>query len=133
MDLFDVDDRTARLFVLGDVLAILAFVLVGELSHGIDPLARPLYVAETALPFVVGWAFAGSALGAYSVRARESLRVGLPRAFVAWLAADAVAQALRALPFFHGDAALTFYLVAAAFGGALLLGWRALATTVLAR
>lgn len=132
MDLFDVDDRTARLFVLGDVLAILAFVVVGELSHGIDPLAQSVYVAGTAAPFVVGWAFAGSALGAYAARARESLRAGLPRAFLAWLVADAVAQALRALPFFHGDAAFTFYLVAAVFGGALLLGWRALAISLLA-
>ena len=48
------------------------------------------------------------------------IAIGALALVAGWLGADLVAQALRATTFFHGDPALTFFLVAGAFGLALL-------------
>lgn len=120
--LFDVDPRTVRLFVVGDVVAILAFVVAGELSHG-RPLALGR-VAGVAVPFLVGWALVGTAVGVYG----RGVRASAPRLVVAttigWLGADAVGQAIRATAAFPGDAATTFFLVAFGVTLLLLLVWR---------
>lgn len=110
---------------IGDAAAIGLFVVAGEISHGIDPLAAPALVADTLAPFLVGWfvvalgaGLYGPGLGAGPVRAAG-------RTLGAWAAAVAIAQGLRATALFHGDAALAFALVSVAVGGAFLVGWRA--------
>jgi hypothetical protein len=125
-----VDADALRLFVVGDLLAILAFVVAGELRHGIHPLVAPLAVADTALQFYVGWAVAAPLVGAYARSTLDSRRSMLVASLGAWLLAVVVAQALRATPWFRGDAAASFALVSVAVGGVLLLGWRVARTAI---
>lgn len=115
------DAATVGRLVPGDVLAILAFVVAGEFSHGIDPIQAPLYVAETAAPFFVGWAVVGPLAGAYASNLLDSPRRTFVRTALGWLGADVVAQALRGTAFFHGGADPTFFMVAGVVGGTLLV------------
>lgn len=119
-----VDADAVRLFVVGDLLAILAFVVAGAIQHGNDPLTEPLVVADTASQFYLGWLVAAPLVGAYARATVDSRRSALVASLGAWVLAVMVAQALRATPWFRGDAAVTFAAVAVAIGGVLLLGWR---------
>ncbi|MFC6862557.1 DUF3054 domain-containing protein [Halomicroarcula sp. GCM10025817] len=127
----ELSSRTAVL-ALGDVLALLIFVVAGEYSHGIDPLANPGRVGGTLAPFLIGWGLVAVAGGLYAAPSRSSLGRTLATTFGGWVLAVVVAQLLRATAVFHGDAALTFALVSTFVGGVLLVGWRLIATLVLA-
>lgn len=116
--------RTVGL-ALGDVLLILAFVVAGEIRHGVDPLARSGVVLDTALPFFVGWFAAALVAGLY--RPGWTPRAVAVRTAGAWIAAAVVALALRATPVFHGDFAVAFLLVSVGVGLLLLVPWRAAA------
>ncbi len=118
---------TARAAAL-DAACIALFVIAGELRHGVSPLAEPLVVLDTAVPFYVGWLVAASVGGAYAPRARESPRRALAFAFIPWAVAVAIAQALRATATFHGNADPAFAIVSLLVGGLLLAGWRLLST-----
>jgi len=113
------------LVALGDLTCIGAFVVAGEVSHNVDPVASPVYVAETAVPFLVGWALVAVLGGLYAADARRSWRRAVGLTVPAWAAAALVAQAVRATPYVHGGAALPFYLVSVGVGLALLVPWRA--------
>lgn len=107
---------------LGDVLLILAFVVAGEVRHGVDPLARPGVVVDTAIPFLLAWFVAAVLAGLY--RPGWSPRTTAVRTAAAWAAAALVALGLRATPLFHGDFALAFLLVSVGVGLVLLVPWR---------
>lgn len=110
------------LLAVGDLLVILAFVVTGEIRHGIDPLARPGVVVDTAIPFVLAWY--GAALLAGLYRTEWSPRQAAVRTAGAWVSAAVVALGLRATPLFHGDFALAFLLVSVGVGVGLLVPWR---------
>lgn len=117
--------RTATL-ALGDGLAILLFVAVGEYSHGINPVTNVGRVGGTLLPFLIGWGVVAVVGGFYAHQSRLSPGRTLAATFAAWVVAVVIAQALRATAVFHGDAALTFALVSVFVGGSVLVGWRVL-------
>lgn len=123
----ELSSRTAAL-ALGDVLAILLFVVAGEYSHGIDPLGNVGRVGGTLAPFLIGWGIVAVVGGFYAQRSRLSLGRTVGLTFVGWVVAVVIAQALRATAVFHGDAAITFALVSVFVGGALVVGWRVVAT-----
>jgi len=123
---------TAGLLV-GDVIAIGIFVVAGEISHGIDPLAQAPVVLDTFAPFLIGWLVVALPVGLYGASALASPKRAALLTLGAWAVADAIAQGLRESPLFHGNAALSFALVAFAVGGVLLTGWRVLLTLVLSR
>lgn len=131
MQFLDVDTESIRRFAVGDVLAILSFVVIGEFSHGANPLADPTGALDAALPFLIGWAIVAPLAGAYAEKTRGSVKAAVVPALVAWLGADLVGQGLRATAVFGGNAAVTFFLVALAFGGLLLTAWRAVAVRLL--
>lgn len=112
------------LVALGDLACIGLFVVAGEISHNVDPVANPVYVAETALPFVIGWAVVAVLGGLYAADARRSWRRAVGLTVPAWAVAALVAQGIRATPYLHGGAALPFYLVSVGVGLALLVPWR---------
>lgn len=109
---------------VGDLAAIGLFVVLGEISHGIDPLGSPGVVADTYAPFVIGWLLVAVPAGAYAAAVRTSPGRAAITVAGAWLVADVVAQALRSTAYFHGNGALTFAIVAFLVGGTLLVGWR---------
>jgi peptidoglycan/LPS O-acetylase OafA/YrhL len=117
MTLQAVRSRTVTFAAAADVLAVLAFAVVGRSSHA--EVADAIGVLTTAAPFLlgllVGW------LVARAWRAPLRLPVGV----VVWAGAVVVGLGVRVavthrLP-------VTFVLVAAASLALLLLGWRTVA------
>jgi len=119
----DLSSKTA-LLVAGDLGAILLFVAVGEYTHGYNPLVDVGRVAGTFAPFLIGWLLVAGIAGLYAADAPGTLGSATILTLLSWIAAVAVAQALRATSVFHGDAALTFAVVSVLVGGLLLCCWR---------
>lgn len=113
-----------RRYLLGDLVAISIFVVVGEISHGVDPIAQWAFVLDATIPFLLGWLVAGPLLGAYSPWSLQDPLRAAAAVVPAWLVADAIGQLIRDTDAFHGSADPVFYLVAAGVGGLLLIGWR---------
>lgn len=113
-----------EVFALGDFLVLFAFVIVGEFSHGALPWNVPLMVAETTLTFVVGWVAVAPLVWAYQRQNLSSPKLSAVTGFVAWVGASAIANLLRSTQLVHGSSAVTFFLVAAGMGGAMIAGWR---------
>lgn len=114
-----------------DLVLVLAFVVTGEVRHGVDPLAQLGRVLATTLPFTVGWLVAATAAGLYSLRV--SPREAILRAGGAWLVAAVTGVGLRATPLAPGNFAPAFLLVSVLVGGFLLVPWRALVAILEAR
>ncbi len=119
--LANVDRRTLRSLLVGDLVALSVFLLIGELQHGFDPVAQAGRVALVALPFLLGWVVFGSLAGAYSARVLDSPRDLLATTLLGWLLGDAFGQALRGTDALPGNADPAFFAVAFAFGALLLL------------
>lgn len=123
---------TTLLLAGGDLVAIAAFVLAGELRHyeQATALAR---APETALPFVVGWAIVGTLAGVYARSGRSSLVDAVGRTAAGWLGAAVVGQLLRATPYLHGEFSPAFALVSVLVPGGMLVAWRTVATWFVVR
>lgn len=118
-----VDPSTATaLFLVGDLLAIAVFIVMGEISHEYPLLS--VRVLGTYAQFVLGWLAVAIPVGVYATDYRHRLTRSTALVLGAWLGADVVAQGLRATPLFPGNAALTFATVAFLVGGVLLVAWR---------
>ena len=110
--------RSARLAVILDCCCVLVFVVIGRASHTKgESLAG---VASTAWPFLAG--LAGGWLAAQAWRWPFRL---WPAGVGAWLGAVALGMVLRVVS--GQGTAFAFILVAPAFLGLFLLGWRLLA------
>jgi L-iditol 2-dehydrogenase len=111
--------RAPWLAVVLDCCFVLAFVIIGRASHADGESLGG--IASTAWPFlaglVVGWLAARAWRGPFSV---------VPAGVAAWLGAVAVGMALRVLS--GQGTAVAFVLVALAFLGLFLLGWRLVLT-----
>src|SRR5574342_410434 len=129
--------RFAPLILLvGDLIAVVAFVVVGQRDHNLVNEANPvLGVLVTTAEFAVPWAVAGWLLGAFR-GAGEGNHPGRPyasfmaRSLNTWLVAAPIGILIRS--FALGRAVIpTMFLVAAlGFGGLFVLGWRALFAVV---
>lgn len=111
------------LVALVDLALIGVFVVVGEISHNVDPIASPWLVADTYTPFLLGWVAALIPGGLYAPDARSPSRAAGATAIV-WVVAAGIAQLLRATSLFHGNAAPVFFAVSVAVGLTLLVPWR---------
>lgn len=117
---------TATVLAAGDVLVLAMITVAGATSHGENPLAQPLSVLETAIPFVVGWVVAAGLLATYERRHLEYLATS--RAVLGtWLGAANVGLILRASPYFDGGVTWPFPLVITGVAGIGLVGWRLVA------
>jgi Protein of unknown function (DUF3054) len=105
--------------LLADLVAVLAFVLIGRRSHDEGPALAG--TVATAWPFVVG-AAAGE-LAAVRLPARA-----LPTGAVVTAGAVAVGMPLRRLA--GGGTPLSFVVVATTFLVVFLVGWRAAAAAL---
>lgn len=121
---FDVDRRAVRRYAVGDVAAITLFVVLGEFSHGANPLTVLGPMLATLSTFLIGWFAVALVSGGYAASTLEDARSAIVVPLVGWVFADAIAQILRATSLFPGDADLSFYFVALIVGGALLGLWR---------
>lgn len=115
------DGRALRRYLPADILAIVVFLIAGEIHHGIDPVDTPLYVAETIAPFFVAWVVAAPVLGAYAAVTVDRPRLAPVFGVVAWLGANVVGQALRSSTLFHGGSSPVFVAVIGV-GGVVAIG-----------
>jgi hypothetical protein len=113
--------RSARLAVLLDVCCVLVFVVIGRASHTEGETTAG--IALTAWPFLcglaAGWVF--SRAWRYPLALR-------PAGLLVWLFTVALGMVLRVVS--GQGAAAAFVVVALAFLGLFLLGWRLLARLV---
>ncbi len=110
--------RTVRLAAILDCCCVLVFVVIGRASHTKGESLAGL--ASTAWPFLAG--LAGGWLAARAWRRPAGL---WPAGAGAWLGAAALGMVLRVVS--GQGTAFAFILVALAFLGLFLLGWRLLA------
>ncbi|WP_343232897.1 DUF3054 domain-containing protein, partial [Tsukamurella sp. 8F] len=123
--------------LLVDLAVVLVFAGIGRDSHG-EGLA-PTQILTVAWPFLVatgvGWALAYTLSQVRSTNPEthtfHPLRL-FPDGTIIWVATVAVGMVARALLTTRGIAP-SFVVVAAVFLGLFLLGWRAVATRLLAR
>ncbi len=109
--------RVARVAVLADVCCVLIFVVIGRASHTKgESLAG---IASTSWPFLCGLAGGWAASRAW----RRPLAIR-PAGIAAWLCTVALGMILRVVS--GQGTAVAFIIVALAFLGASLLGWRLL-------
>ena len=110
--------RSARVAVVLDVLCVLLFVVIGRASHTQgESLAG---IASTSWPFLGGLAAGWAVSRAW--RRPLALR---PAGLAAWLGTVALGMVLRVVS--GQGTAVAFIIVALAFLGLFLLGWRVLA------
>jgi Protein of unknown function (DUF3054) len=107
--------RAARVALVLDCCCVLAFVIIGRASHSRGESLGG--IASTAWPFLAG--LSGGWLG---TRAWRRPLAVVPAGLGAWLGAAGLGMALRVAAG-QGTAA-AFVLVALAFLGLFLLGWR---------
>lgn len=107
--------RSAVRAAVLDACCVLLFVLIGRASHSKGETVAG--VASTSWPFI-----AGLAAGWLAARAWRRPAAILPSGTGAWLGTVAVGMLLRVLA--GQGTAVTFVLVALAFLGLFLLGWR---------
>ena len=116
--------RSAVIGVVLDVCAVLAFVAIGRHTHHDgDSLGGVLY---TAGPFLLGLA-----IGLLAVRAWRRPLALVPTGLGAWLGAAAVGMVIRVLA--GQGTATAFIVVALAFLGLFILGWRIVVRIVATR
>lgn len=109
--------RSARVALLVDVCCVLIFVVIGRASHTQgESLAG---IASTSWPFLCGLAAGWAASRAW--RRPLALR---PAGIAVWLCTVAVGMILRVVS--GQGTAVAFIIVALAFLGLFLLGWRLL-------
>ncbi|MBI4675179.1 MAG: DUF3054 domain-containing protein [Chloroflexi bacterium] len=108
----------------GDIIALLLFVLAGQIDHQTVSADMPLGgVILAGLPFVMAWLVPAFLLGAF----REDVanpRVMFTRSLIAWFIALPLGIVLRALVLGREVIPVSFMLVAFGFGALFLLGWR---------
>jgi hypothetical protein len=105
----------AAIAIVLDLCCVLAFVIIGRASHSDGESLGG--IASTAWPFL-----AGLVGGWLAVRAWRRPFVLVPSGAGAWLGAVAVGMVLRVVA--GQGTAFAFVLVALAFLGLFLLGWR---------
>jgi hypothetical protein len=117
-------DRKTLTVALGDVALLTGLILVGQRSHGIEPLAEPLAALETAVPFLLGWFVMAALAGVYASDVVFSVRRTVRLVTVAWIAAANVGLIVRASSLFDGGATGQFPLVITGLGLLTLCTWR---------
>jgi hypothetical protein len=112
------------ILVVGDILALLLFVLIGQADHQTVSAENPLSgLLLAGAPFVVAWLVTAFVVGAYCADVFTP-RVMLSRSLTAWLIALPIGIVLRALLLGRAVIPTAFILVAFAFGGLFVIGWR---------
>ncbi|MBI5030724.1 MAG: DUF3054 domain-containing protein [Chloroflexi bacterium] len=111
---------TPSILLIGDLIALLVFVLVGERQHELNQTN----FITTALPFVVLWIIAGLLLGAFPQTAAVNARTIFGAAINAWLIVAPFGIFARALLLQSAVIPVSFFAAAAGFSGLFILAWR---------
>jgi len=114
------------LWLIGDVLALSAFVFIGQVEHNLMDAAKPLWgVLEQVLLFGAPWLVAGLWLGAFRFGEGDG-RAFLARSLNTWLVAAPLGLLLRSYVLSRAVVPTAFISATLFFGGVFVLGWRLL-------
>ena len=118
--------RHTRLILLaGDVVMVIAFVVVGQRDHDlVDPVNPVWGVLKSTLVFALPWALAGAWLGAFPSGAGYTGRTMLNRSLNAWLVTTLLGLLLRSAVLGRAVLPTVFIWATLGFGGLFILGWR---------
>lgn len=117
----------APILLIGDLLALFLFVLVGQADHQTINTANPLVGAlPNVLSLGIPWLILAWLLRAYprGEAAPPALPGFLGRSALAWVIAAPLGLLVRMLYLGRGSIPIPFLLVTLAAGGLFLLGWR---------
>lgn len=114
--------RLIFILLLGDLLVLLAFVVIGRISHGFsaDSIRSGII---TATSLVLPWLIAVFAVGALPT---PDVRHFILRSLAVWLIAMPLGLLLRALLLGSNAISVSFMITTLLLGGAFILGWRLL-------
>ncbi|KAJ9166371.1 hypothetical protein P3X46_021141 [Hevea brasiliensis] len=118
------------LFSGGDVLALLLFSAIGRFSHGF--FVFDFETLRTADPFIAGWFLGAYFLGGYGEdgRGMNGVSKAVIAALKSWALGIPLGLVIRAVTSGHIPP-YTFILVTMGSTAVLLIGWRALLSTIL--
>jgi len=116
-----------RALMAGDLLALLAFALIGLASHERELSVAAL--ARTFLPFAVAWLLVGSVLGGFQPDG-DGRPVSGWGIVLLWIPAGLLGIVARSMVF-ERSLFTAFFPIAVTGNGLFLLAWRALAATLL--
>lgn len=115
------------ILLLGDLIAILLFVFIGQQDHATTDINNPLLgLLRAAFPFLIMWLIVAPIVGAYPSAENITLRRLLLRGLNAWLIAAPLGLLLRAFLFERGGIPAIFMLLTLLVAGAFILIWRLL-------
>jgi len=105
-----------------DCAVIVGFVVLGLVSHDVNPIGDVLYTIDTVTPFLAGWLICSALIGLYRNRTSGTITTHLQSVTVCWLAAVNVAILIRGI--LRGGIVWPFPLVMTGLGLLALLGSR---------
>lgn len=125
--------RARWALVIGDVVAVLAFLLGGQTQHSTVNAGNPLLgLLVLGAYYVPVWLLVAWLLDAYPPAALP-LRDFLGRSLNAWLVAAPLATIVRSFGVGTAVIPVPFLLVTLGVGGAIVIGWRLLYGAVVLR
>lgn len=122
-------DASTWPIAVGDLVVLLAFLLVGTARHStLGPIellqAEPLVFVNAAAPFIAGWLIAAPLVGAYSPGGGSAPNSSIPLAIRSWVPAVVIGLLIRVTPLIDGGFDPVFALVLLVGGAVVLSLWR---------
>lgn len=119
-------DASTWPIAVGDIVALLVFLLIGTLQHSsLEQLqAEPIMYLFVAGPFIFGWLLCAPLIGAYSPGGGSAPNSSIPLAIRSWIPAAVVGLAVRVVAIPNRGAAVTFAVIVLVGGTVFLSGWR---------
>jgi len=115
------------ILLVGDLLALVLFVYVGQRDHDLVNEAYPMLgVLITSIMFAGPWVLTGWLLGAFPSRETLSARSLLARTLNAWLVTALSGLLIRSYALGRAVVPTVFITATLVFGGLFLFGWRIL-------
>ena len=119
-------DASTWPIAVGDIVALLVFLLIGTLQHSsLEQLQmEPTLYLFAAGPFVLGWLLCAPLVGAYSPGGGSAPNSSIPLAIRSWIPAVVVGLVVRVVAVPNRGAAVTFAVIMLVGGAVFLSGWR---------
>ncbi len=119
-------DASTWPIAIGDIVVLLAFLLVGTLEHWPLELilADPTIYLYAAGPFVLGWIVCAPLVGAYSPGGGSAPNSSIPLAIRSWIPAAIVGLIVRVVAVPDRGFDPIFAAIMLVGGAVVLAGWR---------
>lgn len=113
------------MWLAGDGVMLLAFVIIGQADHDLVDATNPVWgVLKPSLMFGLPWIVVGVWLNVF--RYGDGIRGFFSRTFNAWLVAALLGILVRSLVLGRAVIPTSFLTATVFFGGLFIIGWRML-------